>query len=72
MSDCESTGESSTCLPSREMGVCVLSAAGLQPMFIMSMGGVEMLETGESITTTWNAFAGDVTLLDIERIEDED
>ena len=68
----EITDGGSTFLLSKGTAECVVTVAGLQPTFTMCMGGVEMPTTGENITTTWSAFAGDVTRLDTsERIEDE-
>ena len=68
----ESTGRDSILLPLNEMEECVACAAGLQPTFIISMGGVETLRIGENTTAAWSAFAEDATDLDSsERTEDE-
>ena len=67
----ESTGRDSILLPLNEMEECVACAAGLQPTFIISMGGVERLEMLENTTAAWSAYAEDVTDLDSsERIDD--
>ena len=60
-----STGGSSTLLPLNGMEECVACAAGLQPTFIISMGGVEKLEITENTTLAWNAFAEDATRTDM-------
>jgi len=44
---------------------------GLQPTFTTSMGGVEIKKIGESITTTWSAYAESVTHLDIRGEKDD-
>ena len=62
----ESTGRDSILLPLNEMEECVACAAGLQPTFIISMGGVRRLETGENITAAWSACAEDVTRMDMK------
>jgi len=55
------TEGNSTLLPSREMGECVVSAAGWQPMYTTYTEGVGKQETGESITVVWNVFVENVT-----------
>ncbi len=62
---CESTGRDSILLPLNEMEECVACAAGLQPTFIISMGGVRRLETGENITAAWSARAEAATHTDM-------
>ncbi len=59
------TERSSTSLPLNEMEECVACAAGLQPTFIISMGGVRRLETGENITAAWSACAEAATPTDM-------
>ncbi len=62
----ESTEGGSILLPLNEMEECVACAAGLQPTFIISMGGVRRLETGENTTATWSACAEDATHMDMK------
>ncbi len=62
----ESTEGSSILLPLNEMEECVACAAGLQPTFIISMGGVERLGITENTTLAWNAYAEDVTHMDLK------
>ena len=61
----ESTEGSNILLPLNEMEECVACAAGLQPTFIISMGGVRRLETGENTTAAWNACAEGATRMDM-------
>jgi hypothetical protein len=63
--DCENTGGSSTVLPLSAMEECVACAAGLHPIYIISMGGVERLGIGENTTTAWSAYAEDATRMDM-------
>lgn len=67
----ESTGGRSIALPLSEMEECVACAAGLQPTFIISMGGVERLEIGENTTTVWSAYAESATRMDMRSGRDE-
>jgi hypothetical protein len=67
--DYENTGLSNTILPLSEIEECVACAAGLQPRYIISMGGVRKLETGESITAVWNASVESVTRTDMRSCE---
>ena len=65
------TDGGSTFWLSKGMAVCVVTVGGLQPTFTMSMGGVEIKKIGESITTTWSAYAESVTPLDIRGEKDD-
>ena len=60
----EITDEGSTFWLSKGTAECVVTVGGLQPTFTTSMGGVEIKKIGESITTTWSAYAESVTHLD--------
>ena len=65
------TDGGSTFWLSKGTAECVVTVGGLQPTFIMSMGGVEIKKIGESITTTWSAYAESVTPLDIRGEKDD-
>ena len=60
------TEGNNTLLPLNEMEECVACAAGLQPTFIISMGGVKKLGMFENTTAVWNAFAENITHTDMK------
>ena len=51
--------------------VVYVNAAGERPMFTIYMAAGGRPGTGESITTSFDAFAGSATLMDLERMRDE-
>jgi hypothetical protein len=61
---CEHIGENSTFWLSKGTVVYV-NAAGKQPMFTIYTAGAGRPGTGESITTSFDAFVGDATLMDL-------
>ena len=65
---CERTDVSNTYLLSKGIVVYV-NAAGERPMFTMYMAGAGVPGTGGSITSSFAAFAGSATLMDLERSE---
>ena len=70
LESCDHTDVSNTYLLSKGIVVYV-RVGGEQPMFTMYMAGAGRPGTGGSITSSFDAFVGSATLMDLERINDE-